>query len=155
MTQNWVQHTLAHRGWRPQNQIAVLLGLGVLIVLIFAGVYLSQVASYATTIREVEALLEERDRLEFTNEQLRADIAELQTVPRLLTRARELGFRPAEARDIDYIVVDGYNPNRSNTVLGLPVNDEYLDQPAYDETFSGWLQQQFDTLRQQFESFGR
>jgi len=155
MTQNLWQHTFGRSAFQPQNQFSTLVLLAVLIMLIFGGIYLSQVASYATTNREIETLIEQRDRLERTNEQIRAEIANLETVPRLLARAETLGFRPAEATDIEYIVVEGYNPNRSESVIALSADDSLNDEPQYDETFSGWLQQQFDSLRRQFESFGR
>jgi len=150
----WVKHTLGRTGLRPQNNAALLAGLAVMLALVFAGVYLSQVASYAATNREIENLIEERNRLEFRNEQLRVEIASLQTIPRLLNRARELGFREAQPDDIQYLVIDGYNPNRARTVVQLNPEDTYTSEIQYDETFSGWLQQQIDSLRQQFESFG-
>lgn len=156
MSQDWAQHALARTGWRPRNQAVTLAVLGVIIALIFGGVYLSQVGSYAITTRQIEELLVQRDQLEFTNEQLRAEIANLQTVPRLLTRAQELGFRPATSTDIEYLVVDGYNPARSDSVVPLEARAEAIDDtPVYDETFSGWLQLQLDSLRRQFENFGQ
>jgi len=153
MSTSWFQHALRRTGWRPQNQAVALGVLGVIMGLILGGVYLSQVASFATTNRQIEALIAERDRLERTNEQLRAEIASLETVPRLLARSQELGFRPALATDIEYLVVEGYNPNRGETVIELEANDDELI-PVYDETFSGWLQQQVDSLTQQFNEFG-
>ncbi len=152
--QTWLQHALAQRGFQPQNQVVALIVLGILIVLVFGGIYLSQVANFATTNRQIEELIAVRDRLERTNEQLRAEIAALETVPRLLARARELGFRQATANDIEYLVVDGYNPNRDRSVVPLVAAAEDAP-PVYEETFGGWLQQQFDALRRQFESFGR
>ena len=154
MAQSRVQHTLERFGMRPQNQVAALGVLGLMIMLIFGGVYLSQVATYATTVRQIEEFVAQRGELERTNEQLRGDIAALETIPRLLQRAEELGFRPATATDIEYIVVDGYNPNRARTVIPLNTEATANTAPQYDETFSGWVQQQFDTLRQQFERFG-
>ncbi|MCB9459101.1 MAG: hypothetical protein H6670_05590 [Anaerolineaceae bacterium] len=150
----WVQHTIGRRGWRPQNQAAVLLGLALILALVFAGVYLSQVASYAATNREISALIEDRDRLEFSNEQLRVEIASLKTIPRLLERAQQLGFRYADPAEVQYMVIDGYNPNRDETVVEL---DHTIAQavPQYEETFGGWLQQQIDSLSRQFDSFGR
>lgn len=153
--QNWIQHALQRATWRPQNQVAALFVVGIAITLIFGGLYLSQVASFATTNRAIEALIEERDRLERTNEQLRGQIASLETVPQLLERARQLGFRPATASDIQYLVIEGYNPNRERTLASLVPQEQYDDAPRYEQTFSGWLQQQFDSLRQQFESFGQ
>jgi len=161
-----MRHALQQTGWNAQRQATTLLILGVILTLIFGGIYLSQVASYATTNRQIEDLLEQRDRLEFTNEQLRAEIANLQTLPRLLSRAEELGFRQATAADIEYIVVNGYNPNRNETVIPLEqttqvermdslIADESTMQPPYEATFSGWLENQLDDLRRQFETFGQ
>lgn len=153
MAQNWLQHTLQRTRWRPQNQAAALAVLGVVIALILGALTLSQVASFAITNRQIEELIEERDELERTNEQLSAEIASFRTVPRLLARAQEIGFRPATNADIEYLVVAGYNPNRADIVV--PVQEELELAPVYDETFGGWLEQQFASLREQFEEFGR
>lgn len=123
-------------------------------VLIFGGISLSQIANYASANREIETLIDERDQLERENESLRAEIASLQTVPRLLERAQELGFRPATGDDIEYIVVDGYNPNRSQTVVEIVPEQEFDDTPQYDASFAGWLQQQWDNIVNQFRTFG-
>ena len=162
MSQNWMRHALQRTGWNAQRQATTLLILGVILTLIFGGIYLSQVASYATTNRQIETLLDRRDRLELSNEQLRAEIASLQTLPRLLSRASELGFREATAADIEYIVVDGYNPDRDETVIPMEqmtVNDSEDDMliqaPRYEATFSNWLELQLDNLSRQFEAFGQ
>ena len=157
MAEQWLRHTLGRRAFAPANQFTTLLILAVIIALTFGGIYLSQVASFATTNREIEDLIAQRDRLERANEQLRAQIASLETVPRLLARAEALGFREATANDIEYLVVEGYNPSRDVSVVPLEDSeDEFLENsPVYDETFSGWLQAQLNSLRQQFENFGR
>jgi hypothetical protein len=154
MAQNWVQHALERSGWRPQRQVAWLVILGTVITLVFGGAYLTQIANYATINREIEGLIEQRDRLERENEAYRADIAQLQTVPLLLQRAETMGFRPATSVDIEYMVVNGYNPNREETVVTAALDDTATVAPLYDATFSGWLAQQWDSLRQQFASFG-
>ncbi len=151
MSQNWIQHTLRRRRWRPQNQAAALATLGVIIALIIGVLYLSQVSSNATTGRQLADLIAERNELQSMNEQLRAEIAELRSVPRLLARARELGFVPAGQDQIEYLVIEGYNPHRDETVA--PLQDEEPQLPVYDESFGGWLQQQLDNLRAQFEGF--
>jgi cell division protein FtsB len=154
MAQNWFRHALDRTGWRSQNQVAGLIVLGVVITLIFAGVYLTQIANYATTNRQIVELIAERDRLERRNEELRAEIAQLQTVPRLLERAETLGFTPADAVDIEYLVIEGYNPNRTQTAIQIIDEEEIVTTQSYDETFSGWLRQQWDGLQRQFENFG-
>lgn len=155
MAQNWFQHTFRRQRFQPQNQAAAIAILGIIIALILGALYLSQVASFAITNREIEDLITQRDELERTNEQLIAEIASFRTVPRLLARAQEIGFRPATNADIEYLVVDGYNPNRALTIVDTnPIEDELETVPVYDETFSGWLEQQFASLRRQFEEFG-
>ena len=150
---NLFKHARNRPSWQPQRQAAWLVLLGVLITLTFGGISLSQIANYASTNRDIEALIEERNRLELENEQLRAEIASLQTVPRLLERAQALGYRPATAADIEHIMVDGYNPNRDETVVELQEEEE-VAAPQYDATFAGWLQQEWDKLVNQFRSFG-
>ena len=155
MAQNWIQHTFRRQRFQSQTQAATLAALGVFIALVLGALYLSQVASFAITNREIEGLIEQRDELERTNEQLIAEIASFRTVPRLLSRAQEIGFRPATNADIEYLVVDGYNPNRTLEIVDTSNAPSELETvPVYDQTFSGWIEQQFSILRQQFEEFG-
>jgi len=156
MAQNWFQHTFRRQRFQPQNQAAALAVFGVMIALILGTLYLSQVASFAITNREIEDLIDQRDDLERANEQLIAEIASFRTVPRLLSRAQEIGFRQATNADIEYLVVEGYNPNRTLALVDITNADDEVEViPVYDETFSGWLEQQFSLLRDQFEEFGK
>jgi len=152
---NWLRHTLNRNSYQPRRQAAWLVVLGVVMTLIFGGISLSQIANYASTNRAIEDLIDERDRLEIENERLRADIASLQTVPRLLERAQQLGYRAATAADIEYIEVEGYDPDRINESVIDSQDDELDDTPQYDATFQGWLQQQWDNMVNQFRSFGQ
>jgi hypothetical protein len=141
---NWFEHALRRTGWQPQRQMIALATLGFFISLILGALYLSQVVSDATTHRHLTALIEERDELERSNEQLRVDIARFKSVPRLQERAISLGFTVAESGQIEYLVVPGYIPQRVDTVA--PIVTEEQDRPLYDETFTGWLQQQWDAV---------
>jgi cell division protein FtsL len=148
---NWIQHTLDRSRWRPQRQALALATLGLFVGIIMSALYLLQSSSTSALGRQLEELVAERDDLEQANEQLRAEIASLQSMPRLQARAEELGFTPASADDIQYLVVNGYNPNRQLAVI--PLEAEADSVPVYDESFTGWLQQQWDALRHQLESF--
>jgi hypothetical protein len=153
MSQNWLQHTLRRRSWRIQRQAVALGALGLFVAIIIGALYLAQASSLSTLGRQLEGQIAQRNQLEQTNEQLRAEIAELRSVPRLLARAQELGFVQAARDQIEYLVIEGYNPNRSLT--DAPVDEQADEQtlPVYDETFVGWVQQQWDSFRSQFESF--
>jgi hypothetical protein len=147
----WIQHTLDRSRWRPQRQVLALATLGLFVAIIMGALYLSQSASTSAIGRQLEELILERDDYEQANEQLRAEIASLQSMPRLEQRAADLGFLPAGNADIEYLVVDGYNPNREPAVALAPPEEATL--PAYDESFVGWVQQQFDSFRRQLENF--
>ncbi len=153
MRGNWLEHTLSRARWGTQRQIVALATLGIFVAVIMSALYLSQAASTATTRRQLETMITTRNELEQQNEQLRAEIALLQSMPRLQERARALGFVPAIASDIDYIIVEGYNPQRDGVVVPLTPQDDAL--PDYDESFGGWLQAQVDDLRRQIETFSR
>jgi len=149
----WLQHTLDRSRWRPQRQALALGVLGLFVAIIIGALYLSQSSSSSAIGRQLEDLIAERDDLEQANEQLRAEIASLQSMPRLEARAQELGFVPADGSSIEYLVVDGYNPNREAAVV-VPMQAKTNPVPTYDEPFTGWLQQQIDSLRNQLQGFG-
>jgi cell division protein FtsB len=151
MMNDWLQHTLDRSRWRPQRQVIALATLGLFVLIIIGALYLSQSAASSSLGRQLEDMLAERDELQQQNEQLRGEIALLQSMPRLQGRAGELGFVPAEEDDIRYLVIDGYDPHPNAAVIEIEAEPTPL--PDYDETFVGWLQQQWDTFLAQVEAF--
>lgn len=135
--------------WRNQRQLVSTLALiGVVIVLIMT-LYLIQSTTTTTTARELREMDATLEALERSNELVRGEIAELQSLPPLMTRAATLGFRPAQEDEILYLPVEGYRYNRPQltpTVTPAPTDPGDL----YDETLGGWLQKQWDSLRKQF-----
>lgn len=155
MSQTWFQHTFSRKRFRTRNQATAMAILGIAVLLLLGGLYLSQVASFAITNREIEDLISRRDQLKRQNEQLVGEIASFRTVPRLYARAVEIGFRPAANSDIDYLLIEGYNPQRDYMQLETASPSQLEEAaPVYAETFSGWIERQFTLLRGQFESFG-
>ncbi len=155
MSQAWFQHTFSRKRFRTRNQATAIAILGVAILLILGSLYLSQVASFAITNRQIEDLISRRDQLKRQNEKLIGEIASFRTVPRLFARAVDIGFRPATNADIDYVLIAGYNPNRDRAPLAA-VDESRGDAaaPVYEETFGGWLEQQLALMGEQFRSFG-
>lgn len=131
--------------WQPQRQVVALATLGFFIALILGALYLSQVASEATMGRQLGRLLADRDDLERRNEQLRAEIAGLKQIGRLQQRAEELGFVLATRDQILYLPVRNYSPQRPDTVAPIITDPEPVT--VYDETFTGWVQEQWDSLQ--------
>lgn len=147
----WIEHALRRAPWQRQSQLAAMIALALIVAIIIGALYLAQATTVATTGRQNEDRAVYRDRVLLENEQIRAEIAEMRSMPRLIARAEELGFTPASREEIDYLAVQGYVPNLPESVA--PVPEEQAELPDYDETFDGWLQQQWQLLVQQFEEW--
>lgn len=148
----WFQHALKRAPWRQQSQTTAIASLILIVAIIIGALYLAQATSIATTGRQLEDMQAAILRLQQQNELISADIALYRSLPRLFARASDLGFIMADNEQIEYLNVEGYSPNRPETVA--PLETEMLpDVPEYDETFGGWLQKQWDTLVQQFEQW--
>ncbi len=150
--QTWIQHTLRRAPWQRQSQLATMIALALIVAIIIGALYLAQATTTATTGREMEDMAAYRDRLVRENEQIRAEIAQMRSIPRLITRAQQLGFVFADRDQMEYLVVEGYMPELPESVAPLQ-QEEVAPLPDYDETFSGWLQQQWEALVMQFEEW--
>ncbi len=135
--------------WRTQTQTAAIIALVLVVAIIIGALYLAQATVTATTGRELEDLSVTRDYLQRNNEDLTAEIAGKRSITTLLGRSRELGFRPITADQIEYLVVNGYTPYRATPTPEVTAEPTYI----YDETFNGWVQQQWDNLVKQFEAW--
>ncbi|MBN2304335.1 MAG: cell division protein FtsL [Anaerolineae bacterium] len=135
-----------------QAQLAATLTLIVVVGIIIAALYLIQTTTTTTTKRELEEMSDHRARLQRDNERLRAEIADLQSLPRVMTRAAEMGFRPASEEEIQYLIVDGYRYNRPQ-VTPTPTPTPNAPEEIYDETLGGWLQKQWDKIKEQFSDW--
>ncbi len=144
----WFQHALDRRPWQTQQQAFALVTLSFVVALIIGGLYLAQAAASSTTGRQLEDLIIQRNQLEQANEEIRSEIAIYQSVPRLRERALQLGFYEAGREDIEYIIVPGYNPGEPQIAV-QPTAVPLENIPVYDETFLGWLQQQWDAFSRQ------
>ncbi len=145
-------HTLEPRPWRNQRQWAATLAVIGVVGLIIAALYLIQTATTTITARELLEMDAHRQQLERDNDQLHAEIADLRSLPRVMTRAAELGFREAREDEIQYIIVEGYRYDRAR-ITPTPTANPTSPAAVYDETLSGWLRQQWDSLKRQWEQW--
>lgn len=147
----WLQHALRRVPWRQQTQTTAIAVLVLIVAIIIGALYLAQAMTSATTGRQLEDMQAQRNRIQQENEQIRAEIAAYRSVPRLIERARELGFVFIDRSQIEYLLVESYTPDRPETVAPLREEPELI--PAYDETFGGWLELQWNALVSQFEAW--
>jgi cell division protein FtsL len=145
-------HRHTTQPWRDQAPFVATLTLFVVVGIIIAALYLIQTSTTTTTARELSEMTDRQDQLQRDNERLRAEIAAWQSLPRVMTRAAELGFRPADENEIQYLIVNGYRYDRP-AVTPTPTPTPPAPEEVYDETLSGWLRKQWDSLKQQFDDW--
>src|SRR5437868_5629755 len=143
-----LQQAMRPMPWRTQTQTAAIVALILIVAIIIGALYLAQATVTATTGRELEDLSKTRDYLQRGNEDVIAEIANKRSITNLQGRAQELGYLPITADQIEYLVVNGYAPNRATPTPEVTAQPTYV----YDETFTGWVQQQWDSLVKQFET---
>jgi hypothetical protein len=123
--------------WRKQTRLlaiglASVFGLMALLALfVFTG------AQAAEAGLRVQSLIRERDRMLRQLEAQEAELAELQSEEWMRQRAAELGFTPADAEDIDYLVTAAIpieNPISPSPTSLLYTREDVALSPAYRET---------------------
>ena len=132
--------------WRLDSKAA----LGFLLILatfsLVGWLYLTQASAVTTTSYRIDELRVELDQLKNQNAALRLEIAELEAISRVESRARELGFGPAT--DIKYLPVGNYPAPAEQTEIGYNMvqveydTDIYIDEGAS----SGWWVEKLDAF---------
>lgn len=146
-----VQKVFQQAPWRTQTQATSLVLAAVVIVATIGALYLAQASRTAAAGRQLQQYEERREQLELENAQMRAEIAALQSVPRLIERAEALGFRQARADEVRYMPVTGVTeaelepiPVEESVALPYPGQQSV---PTYDETLESWLSDRLEQLR--------
>jgi cell division protein FtsB len=143
---------MEQREWRERQQFVAILVAFVLLTVILGALYLVQATTNVSTARDIQTLREQRDRLLRENEALRAENAQLNSIPLLAERAATLGFVTASPNDIQYLVVEGYIYDQPAPTL-TPVLVTPTPQ-IYEDNFAGWVERQLDALRDLFQNWG-
>lgn len=135
---------------RIEASTALIIGLMLAALSLVGWLYLSQTSHLAVTGYYIQELEQRKARLQEENAQLEAEIAELKSASRLMTRARELGFQSPER--VTYVVVANYPVNEEETGAtddqGAAVMDSAVDtSPALVRWWKG-LVAQFDAWLQ-------
>jgi hypothetical protein len=113
-----------------------------IVILLVGGMYLAVSSRVASAGQEVLTLDRRRAELQRENAELTASLAELTTPQRLMERALEMGFEPAQADEIQYVVVPGYRSPSPFVAPNPPAHTtpgEGTLSPAYTETLGSWL----------------
>jgi hypothetical protein len=133
--------------WRLDSNAA----LGFILILaafsLIGWLYLTQASAVTTTSYRIDELRVELDQLKNRNGVLILEIAELEAISRVETRARELGFAPAT--NIKYLSVANYPVSLPQDDISMPgaFRLEYsVDAYVGELEEPGWLVEQLDIL---------
>lgn len=131
--------------WRVQMQWIASLAAMAIAVIALGGLSLTEASRTATAGRDVQLLQDQKAELQFVIDRKTALIAQAKAVQRLETRAREIGFVPAEVEQMDFILVAGYyGPQVKAPPATPPTAPPRL--PNYDETLGAWLAGQLSAM---------
>lgn len=136
--------------WRNLQQSTGNTLLGMVALLVLAGMYLAVNGRLAAAGRELLGLEDRRADLLRDTTLLASHLADLTSPERMLERAASMGFHPAHAKDTEFVVIEGYVPPtgfRAPAPLGSPVEPSGGLSPAYTETLADWVLRTVEQVR--------
>ncbi|HSQ38942.1 MAG TPA: hypothetical protein VLM78_02180 [Anaerolineales bacterium] len=133
-------HAYRQAPWRVQRQWAGAFLLGVLALAMISALYLDVTSQTAIIGREIQTLQYDTAEMQHKNADLQTRLAILQSTSNMGKRALALGFRPAEAGEIHYLVVPGYvrSTGVNLAVARLPVSAD-ITPPEYTQSLLEWV----------------
>lgn len=128
--------------WRVQLQWIGLFLLGLVLVAAITGVYLSISAQAAAAGRSIQSLNYQINEINDEISDLTTDLASAQSAEKMMTRAKELGFRMLDPNEAVYMEVPGLDPDAGLTLAPPRVNileETPLIQPIYKSSLWDWF----------------
>jgi hypothetical protein len=125
--------------WRKQTQSVAVLAVILLAMAVLGGLYLTVAARAGTAGRDLQTFEQRQDELIRSNDELRAQLAELRSVKRLADRALVLGYTSVAPEAVEYLVVKNYPTVATET----PPPPAPAAQPA---TLVDWLTETLSAL---------
>jgi hypothetical protein len=135
--------------WRSQVQFVGLFLLGLVLVLVIAGLYLAISGQAAEAGLQTYNLSYDRKTLERTIADAKAQLALISSSEVMEARAEALGFTEADPTDVVYVVVPGY-AGRETAILAPPPgviqSQSVVVKSEYRESLWDWLFQGINRL---------
>jgi len=146
---NHLIHAYRVAPWRVQRQ---WIGNTLLLVVAFAMVaalYLNITSRTAIAGREIQDLTEAISASQQVSSDMQTQLAALTSAVAMETRARELGFRPMEPDEVEYLVVPGYvQPQPVDlSTSALPQLSALTIPPEYNQSLLDWLDERVTATR--------
>ena len=146
---NHLVHAYRVAPWRVQRQWIGNALLVVVVLAMVAALYLNVTSRTAIAGREIQDLNDSIASSKQVSSDLQTQLAGLTSASSMEKRAREMGFRPVEPAELEYLVVPGYvarvaidlsssSPSQLNA-LTIP--------PEYNQSLLDWLDERLVSSR--------
>jgi uncharacterized coiled-coil protein SlyX len=146
---NHLVHAYRVAPWRVQRQWIGNALLVVVVLAMVAALYLNVTSRTAIAGREIQDLNDSIASSRQVSSDLQTQLAGLTSASSMEDRAREMGFRPVEPAELEYLVVPGYvareaidlsssSPSQLNA-LTIP--------PEYNQSLLDWMDEQLVSSR--------
>lgn len=134
-------HAYKQAPWRVQRQYVGAFLLAVIAPALVAALYLDLSARTALAGREIQELEIEIASLQRSNADLQTELANLTSAAVMQQRALELGYRPVQPGELDYVFVPGYVPPEPTILLAAADSapHPYTLPEEYSQSLLEWL----------------
>ena len=137
-------HAYRQAPWRVQRQWVGVFLLAVIGAAMVAALYLDVTARAALAGREIQELRSEIITVQRQNADLETQLADLTSTVVMEQRATELGYRPVQPGELDYVAVPGFVAPEPAILLAAADASPHIEtQPAeYAQSLLVWLEEQ-------------
>jgi hypothetical protein len=144
---NHLVHAYKVAPWRVQRQWIGNVLLAVVALAMVATLYLDVTSQAAIAGREIQDLTASISDSQQASADLQTQLASLTSARVMEQRARNLGFRPMESGEAEYLVVPGYSVLKPDILSSVPVLQlsTLTIPPEYNESLLDWMDQKIAT----------
>ena len=149
---NHLVHAYKIAPWRVQRQWIGAALLSIVAVAMVATLYLDVTAQAAIAGREIQDLTAAITASQQASGDLQTQLASLTSASVMEERALDLGFRPIEPAEAEYLIVPGYFAPEPEILSSapLPQLSALTIPPEYNESLFDWMDEQLvNSLRGQ------
>ena len=148
-TVNHLIHAYRVAPWRIQRQWIGNALLAVVAFAMVAALYLNVTSRTAIAGRDVQDLTDAIAISQQASSDMQTQLASLTSAVAMETRAREMGFRPMEPEEVEYLVVPGYvHPQPVDlSSSSLPQLSALTIPPEYNQSLLDWFDEQMISSR--------
>jgi cell division protein FtsL len=136
-------HAYRQAPWRVQRQWVGIFLLAVIGAAMVAALYLDVTARAALAGREIQELRSLITTVQRENADLETQLADLTSTDVMQRRATELGYRPVQPGELDYVAVPGFiTPEPAILLAAKDASPHIETQPAeYTQSLLEWFEE--------------